>query len=143
MMAEDSTVNFDPAEMNWLGDLGITGCQIALHWKHMSSGCSGKSHFQKHANHLLQGIFSLFPSEPGEGNTTLVMNLFFFVGTGKPSTNKILALCLSLFSPIYFLLDHTIHMTANEKISKGSEDEETVSGEAGQVPGGSRGSTEM
>lgn len=63
-MAEYNNINFYPAEVNWMGDLGITGCQIALLWKHMSSGCSGKSHFQKHVSHLLQGIFSLFPSEP-------------------------------------------------------------------------------
>lgn len=87
--------------MNWMGDLGITGWQIALLRKHMmSSGCSGKSHFQKHVSHLLQGIFSLLPPEPRGCNTTSVITLFSCVGTETPSTNKI----LSLFSPIYFLL---------------------------------------
>lgn len=105
-MAGDVNINsFWPAEMNWMGDLGIIGCQIALLRKHMmSSGCSGKSHYQKHVSHLLQGIFSLLPPKPGEGNTTSVINLFSCVGTEKPSTNKILSLCFSLFSPIYFPL---------------------------------------
>lgn len=127
-----------------MGDLGITGCQIALLWKHMSSGCSGTSHFQKHVRHLLQGIFSLFLSEPGEGNTTLVNNLFSCVRTGKASTNKTLVLCVSLFSPIYFPLAHTIHITANEKSSKGYRVEKKTKkkqflGEVVLVPGGSSG----
>lgn len=105
----------------------------------MSSGCTGKSHFQKHVSHLLQGIFSLLSSEPGEGNTTLVINLFSCVGTEKPSTNKILVLRLSFFSPIYFPSAHTIHITANEKISKGYKVEKTALGEVVLVPGGSSG----